>query len=164
MPSRNSVNKPLGKINRASHAGVISKKRTLRANTVGPTRSSAGRYNTATAPRPTDPKGLTVYMGPEVLGSGVTTQTLLKKKAKKLERNKRYIAQRNERLNVDLAAKNEGMDVDMAPAEKREKKQKPQSNLDKVKQALWTAVEDHNSGAMALESTGEGTTLGVQAF
>ncbi|KAJ8140218.1 hypothetical protein OXX80_012073 [Metschnikowia pulcherrima] len=159
MPSKNNPNKPSSKLSRKHSAGGVVKKRTPK--TVVPTRSSAGRYNKNTAPRPTDPKALAVYTGPVSDGSGVTTQTISKKRAKKLERNSRYVAKRNEQLDVDLAAQNEGMDIDM---EKREKKQKPQTNLDKVKQALWTAVEDHNSGNVAVQTTGEGTTLGVQAF
>ncbi|GEQ69898.1 hypothetical protein JCM33374_g3574 [Metschnikowia sp. JCM 33374] len=124
MPSKNSVNKPSGKISRAHHSSAISKKRSTKAK-AAPTRSSAGRYNTATVPRPTDPKGLAVYTGPVSQGSGVTTQTLSRKRAKKIERNSRYIAKRNEQLNVDLAAKEQDMEIDSAPSEKREKKQSP---------------------------------------
>lgn len=164
MPSKNSVNKPQGKLLRTHHASAISKKRTARAKIAGPTRSSAGRYNTETAPRPTDPKGLALYSGPISQGSGVTTHTLLKKKERKLQRNSRYIAKRNEQLNLDLAAQNEGMEIDSKVSEKREKKQKEPTNLDKVKQALWTAVEDHKVGGMAVQTSGEGTTIGVQAF
>lgn len=163
MPSKNNVNKPQGKIQRSSHASKISKRRSLRAKPA-PTRSSAGRYNTETAPRPTDPKGLALYTGPAVQGSGVITQTLSKKKAKKLERNSRYNAQRAALLNVDLAAKDQDMEVDAPVLDRRERKTKAPTTLEKVKQALWTAVDDFKAGGLEVETAGEGTTLGVQAF
>lgn len=165
MPSRNSVNRPKGKIQTAHRSNVISKRKARRSHSIVPTRSSSGRYNKDTAPRPTDSKALALYSGGlATRGSGVTTNSLSKKRAQKIERNKRYIAKRNEQLNIDLAAGEEGMDVDMETQAKRVKVQKPQSNLDKVKEALWAAVEDSASGDMGLTVSGEGTTIGVQAF
>ena len=165
MPSRNSVNKPKGKLQAAHRSNVISKKKAYRANRVVPTRSSNGRYNTDTAPRPTDSKALALYSGGLAsTGNGVTTTTLSKKRAKKIERNKRYVAKRNEQLNIDLAVKQEGMDIDMEPQGKRVKPQKPPTTLDKVKEALWAAVEDSTSGDMGLNVLSEGTTIGIQAF
>ena len=54
------------------------------------------------------------------------------------------------------------MDVDAEDIAKRQKKVKPETNLDKVKKALWTALE--NASRETLQATGEGTTLGIQAF
>lgn len=162
MPSRNSINKPKGKIHRAQHGSAISKKRTARARTALPTRSSSGRYNKDTVPRPTDSLAVALYNGAGASqGSGVTTQTLSKKRAKKIERNNRYIARRNEQLSIDLAAQNEGMDIEMS--EKRVKAKKPASQLEKVKEALWAVVDDSTGGDF-LDVSGEGTTLGIQAF
>ncbi|SGZ53238.1 CIC11C00000003647 [Sungouiella intermedia] len=164
MPSRNSINKPKGKIHRAQHGAAISKKRAARSKAALPTRSSAGRYNTETAPRPTDSHALALYSGSgPSLGSGVTTKSLSKKRAKKIERNSRYVAKRNEQLSIDLAAKEEGMDVDMDGESKRVRNKKPQTQLEKVKEALWAAVDDV-SGAFEVDVLGEGTTIGIQAF
>lgn len=137
----------------------MGKKRAIRAKFAVPTRSSAGRYNTDTAPRPTDVKGLTLYLGPQT--SGVTTQTVSKKAARKLERNRRHVQRRKE---ADAATQVGSMDIDMDSVSKAHKKQKAQTHLDKVKQALWTAVEDANTSGMSLDTSGEGTTIGIQAF
>lgn len=165
MPSRNSINKPKGKMHRAQHATAISKKRTARAKSAVPTRSSAGRYNTETAPRPTDSQALALYNGGVTSkGSGVTTQSLSKKRAKKIERNSRYVAKRNQELAIDLAAQNDGMDVEIESASKRVKAKKPATQLEKVKEALWAAVDDSAAGDFGLDVLGDGTTLGIQAF
>lgn len=156
MPSRNLVNKPKNKIHRAHHSKQLSKKRAARASLILPTRSSKGRYDTNTLPRPTDSKAVALYNGSMPLPSlGVTTNTLSAKRARKIERNNRYIAKRNQT--------NLGMDVDMEGT-KRVKDVKEPSQLDKVKEALWAVVEDTDSVGMKMQVTGEGTTIGVQAF
>lgn len=160
----NSINKNKGKIYRQQHGAAISKKRTARAKSAVPTRSSLGRYNTETAPRPTDSHAVALYTGSAPSkGSGVTTRTLSKKRARKIERNSRYVAKRNEQLSIDLAAQNEGMDVDMEAETKRVRNKKPQTHLEKVKEALWAAVDDA-SGEFVVDVLGEGTTIGIQAF
>lgn len=98
--------------------------------------------------------------------TGVTTNKLTGKRARKIERNSRYIAKRNEQLNIDLQAKQE-MDVDMADGEtvgKKNKHEKEPTQLEKVKTALWAVVEDTDAVGMKLNVSGEGTTIGVQAF
>ncbi|QRG37702.1 hypothetical protein FDK38_002081 [Candidozyma auris] len=168
MPSRNAVNKPKNKIHRAHHAQQLAKKRAARAATALPTRSSHGRYNKNTVPRPTDSKAVALYTGEgPTPSSGVTTNTLSGKRAKKLERNSRYIAKRNEQLSIDLQAK-EDMDIEMGDGESRiprkKKHEKEPTHLDKVKQALWAVIDDTDAVGMNLNVTNEGTTIGVQAF
>ncbi|PSK38932.1 hypothetical protein C7M61_002237 [Candidozyma pseudohaemuli] len=163
MPSRNLVNKPKNKIHRAHHAQQLGKKRAARAASILPTRSSHGRFNTETVPRPSDSKAVALYNGSMPLpASGVTTNTLSNKRARKLERNSRYIAKRNEQLNIDLEAKRE-MDIDMDGVKKNKHEKEP-TQLDKVKKALWAVVEDTDAVGMNLNVSGEGTTIGVQAF
>lgn len=163
MPSRNLVNKPKNKIHRAHHAQQLGKKRAARAASILPTRSSHGRFNTETVPRPSDSKAVALYNGSMPLPSGgVTTNTLSNKRARKIERNSRYIAKRNEQLNIDLEAKRE-MDIDMDGVKKNKHEKEP-TQLDKVKQALWAVVEDTDAVGMNLNVSGEGTTIGVQAF
>lgn len=161
MANKNTINKPSRKINKAHHAGVIGKKRSLRAKRAAPTRSNSGRYNTDTAPRPTDSRAVALYNGGFAKKGGVTTNTLSKKRAQKIERNKRYVAKRNELLNIDLQAKQEEMEVDTEP---RKRNQKEKTQLQKIKLALWAVVEDSTGSAMGLNVLGEGTTIGIQAF
>lgn len=165
MASKNSINKPKGKLHRAAHANRLGQKRAARAKLAAPTRSSHGRYNVDTVPRPTDSKALALYSGtgPSACTRAVTTNILSKKRARKIERNARYIAKRKLQLDADLAAQ-EGMDVDRETIGKRQKEVKPETKLEKVKKALWTAVADASAERLALEVSGEGTTLGIQAF
>ena len=118
-------------------------------------------------PRPTDSKAVALYNGEmPARSTGVTTNKLTGKRARKIERNSRYIAKRNEQLNIDLQAKQE-MDVDMADGEtvgKKNKHEKEPTQLEKVKTALWAVVEDTDAVGMKLNVSGEGTTIGVQAF
>lgn len=160
MPSRNSVNKPKNKIHSTKHASSIGKRRAARA--VVPTRSSTHRSNTKTAPGPNQSKALALFneTGPAEVGV-MTTNTLSNKRAKKLARNQRYLAQRNDKLSIDVQAKqDEAMEVDT----KRVRNQKPPTQLDQVKQALWAVVEDHELNGMSLKVSSDGTTIGIQAF
>ncbi|CAK7892120.1 ribosome biogenesis protein Alb1p [[Candida] anglica] len=165
MPSRNSINRPKDKLIRNGHAAAIGKKRTSRARLAAPTRSSTSRYNTesSTAPRPSESTALAMYVGSAASQpTGViTNNTLSKKRSKKIARNQKYIARRNEQLNIDITAKHESMDVDAE--DKEVSAVKAATRLDKVKEALWSVVADGVSEGLALGS-GNGTTLGVQAF
>lgn len=164
MPSRNSINRPKDKLYRASHNNSIGKKRVARARKAAPTRSSTSRYNTSSAPTPTESKAVALYNGGNP-GTVLSSTSLSNKRAKKLSRNQKYINKRNEQLSIDVLAKQEeGMDIDETSRAEEEKKQKEQSQLDKVKQALWAVVEDASSASFKVNTGGEGTTLGVQAF
>lgn len=165
MASKNSINKPKDTNKRAAHSALLARKRAARAKTALPTRSSHGRYNTKTAARPTDSKAVALYSGvpSTIAGVSVTTSVLSKKRARKIERNARYIAKRKAQLQVDLAAENE-MDIEAESAGKRIKEVKPETKLDKVKKALWTAVAQSASEKLAMNVSGEGTTIGIQAF
>lgn len=98
----------------------------------------------------------------EQSGTTVTTSILSKKRAKKIERNARYIAQRKAQLEASRAAES-GMEMDVQTIAKREKEVKPETNLDKVKKVLYRAIEEA-AKEKSLGVAGEGTTLGVQAF
>lgn len=105
---------------------------------------------------------LDLYRG-ENLGSGaLTTKTLSRKRAKKIERNLKYVEQR--KLLVDLQSKTEedgDMQVDM-PVVKKEKETK-KGQLEKMREAISTVLEDIQSQGLTLQ-TGAGTTLGGQHF
>ncbi|ODV81281.1 ribosome biogenesis protein ALB1 [Suhomyces tanzawaensis NRRL Y-17324] len=148
MASRNSVNKPKNKLHASAHAKVLGKRRAARNRKNTASRSTVGRYSDAdsAAARPTDSKAIALYTGggPKVT-SVMTNTTLSNKRAKKLARNQKYIDQRNNKVK----------EVEMDVEEKK-------SQLEKVKAALWTVVE--NSANLMMSPAGEGTTLGVQAF
>lgn len=94
----------------------------------------------------------------------VTSRTLSKKRAKKIERNLKYAEQR--RLLTDLTAKledsNEGMEID-AVGGGRAKKVEKKTALGQVKEALWNVIEDSSSQGLVIGS-GQGTTLGGPMF
>lgn len=165
MPSRNSINKPKDKIQRNSHASSIGKKRSARARNGIVTKSSTSRYETDSnaAPKATESKAIALYNGATTPTGVIINNTLSNKRSKKIARNKKYIAKRNEKLSIDLLADQEQMEVD----EKEEQtKAKNQTKLDKIKEVLWAAVEDRVSEGLKVSSgtDGNGTTLGVQAF
>lgn len=165
MPSRNSVNRPKDKLIRNGHASAIGKKRSARSRLNVATRSSTSRYNdeSKTAPKPSESTSLALYSGSAAQPSGViTNNTLSKKRSKKIARNQKYINKRNEQLSIDIAAKSEeAMDVDV---EKEAPVTKKTSQLEQIKQALWSVVADGVSEGLAITGNGNGTTLGVQAF
>lgn len=167
MASKNSINKPKATMRKKAHAALLARKRLARAKLAEPTRSSHGRYNLKTAPRPSESKAVALYAGGSstIPGKVITTSVLSKKRARKIERNARYIAKRNLQLDADLASQG-GMDVDVDVEiiGKVQKCVKPGTKLEKVKKALWAAVEHSASEKLALPVTSEGTTIGIQAF
>lgn len=166
MPSRNSINKPKDKIQRNNHASSIGKKRAARSRLTAATKSSTSRYHneSTTAPGPGGSTAVALYTGETKPSGVIINNTLSNKRSKKITRNQKYIAKRNEKLNIDLLAKQEQMDVD--DESKKEKSKKPQSKLEKIREALWAAVEDKASEGLKVSAGGDGngTTLGVQAF
>lgn len=143
-----SINKPRKKIVARAHANSIGKKRAARVKLTNK-KSSVGRYSKTADPSPTDAKGLALYTGPSTATTEMITQTLSNKKARKLARNQKYIDARNNKPKV------EEMEVDQ---------EVKQTNLEKVKKALWSVVENYNNGGLRVQPDVEGTTLGVQAF
>lgn len=167
MPSRNSINKPKDKILRNLHSSAIGKKRALRQKSAPKTRSSTFRYNedSNVKPSPTESNSLALYSGRSIdAAGGITTKTLSKKRAKKISRNQKYIAQRNEQLGIDIKAKEESMEIeDEKPAENKDSSKS--GSVDAVRKALWSVVKDTTSEALQIAvEHGQGTTLGVQAF
>lgn len=160
----NSINKPRHKLHARSHAQALGNKRAVRAKTAAATASSTSRYNTdlTTSVKPTESKAVALYIGKTTEAPAtITTHTLSKKRAKKIARNQKYIDERNSRLNIDLAAQQELMDVDAAPKPKKEVKE---TETGQVRTALWAVVAARASEGLKLDTSGEGTTLGVQAF
>ncbi|KAI3404790.2 ALB1 [Candida oxycetoniae] len=149
MAGRNAINKPKIKMLAQSHAKSLRRKRAAR--NVIQTRSSTSRYapKALTAPRPSDSKSIALYTGetPPVT-SVMTTNTLSKKKAKKIARNKKYMTQKQEE---DIT-----MDTNTDSTK--------QTNLDKAKKALWELVESFEKNGPFVVAWSEGTTLGTQSL
>lgn len=138
-----SINKPRKTIAARAHANSIGKKRAARAHLTNK-QSSAGRYSTSADPLPTSTKSLALFTGPPSTSTEMITKTLSNKKARKLARNQKYINGRSASPKVE-------MDVDPVVVE---------TNLEKVKKALWSVVEEFNNGGLRVEIDSEGTTLG----
>lgn len=85
-----------------------------------------------------------------------------KKRLKKIERNQKYVEQRKQLLRT--ANGEVDIDMDSEAAQKAKKPVKEPTQLDQVKGALWAAVEDTSASGLGLQLSGQGTTLGVQAF
>lgn len=154
MAHRNSINKPKIKLLSNGHAKNLGRKRSARASKAISTRSSTTlRYadSKSVAPRPTELYEVALFTGDAKTATGsIITRTLLNKRAKKLARNSKYIASRQN----GSQSSGDAMDVD-AEAQRL-------SQLEQVKAALWSVLE--NKDAYKIASSGEGTTMGVQAF
>ena len=103
-----------------------------------------------------------LYNGETLSRGPTTTKTLSKKRAKKIERNLKYVEQR--KLLVDLQSKTEedgNMQLDM-PSTKKDRGTK-KGQLEKMRDAISTVLEDIQSQGLSLQ-TGSGTTLGSQSF
>ncbi|KOG98493.1 Alb1p [Saccharomyces eubayanus] len=175
MPSKNSINRPKLTSNLNHRVHSLGKKRAQRekAGLLQPARSSAnsrsgeiksvaldlyfqnkkdaGETSTAVT-LPTPPSH----------PASITTRTLSKKRAKKIERNLKYAAQR--KLLVDASAKVEDdMDIDLDSTKKVKENEKKKSSLTLVKEALWNVIDDTSSHGLLIEN-GQGTTLGGPFF
>ncbi|SCW03233.1 LAFE_0G05930g1_1 [Lachancea fermentati] len=158
MPSKNSINRPKQKINLNRKVHSLSKKRTERerAGLLKPARShetsKSGQIKSV---------AIDLYKGELPSTGPITNKTLSKKRAKKIERNLKYIEQR--KLLVDVQKKYEdGMEVDSTAALTKSKAPK-KTQIAKVKDALFQALEDTTSTGLVLEN-GSGTTLGGPFF
>lgn len=157
MPSRNSINRPKQQVNLNRKVQTLAKKRDARerAGLLQPARSHELSKSGQAKSVPLD-----LYRGEKSTTGPLTTSTLSKKRAKKIERNLRYAEQR--KLLVDVGKKVEdGMEIDneKSTVETATKK----SQLARVKDAFFQAMEDTASSGLTLEN-GAGTTLGGPFF
>lgn len=160
MPSKNSINRPKQQMNLNRKVHSLAKKRDARerAGLLQPARSHEDSKSGQPKSVPID-----LYKGEQSSAGPVTTKTLSKKRAKKIERNMRYAEQR--KLLVDVQKKAEdGMEVDgevaasIAGSDAAKK-----SQFARVKDAFFRAMEDTASSGLVLEN-GAGTTLGGRFF
>lgn len=161
MPSKNSVNRPKLTVNLNKRSQQLGLKRAQRerAGLLQPARSSvnskSGEIKSVALDLYFQDKDNVEPM------SKVTTKTLSKKRAKKIERNIKYAEQR--KLLTDVQAKLENNDMEVDSKKHDKKIVKEQSSLTKVKNALWNILEDKASQGLVLGS-GQGTTLGGAFF
>lgn len=165
MPSKNSINRPKLTVNLHRKVHSLAKKRAQRerAGLLQPARSSLSSKSGHIKSVPLDlyfqDKEGKVNSGP------LTTKTLSKKRAKKIERNLKYAEQR--KLLTDIQAKLEqedGMDLDVHSADNTKiVKDEKKSALTRMKDALWSIIDDTSSQGLILEN-GQGTTLGGPFF
>lgn len=155
MPSKNSINRPklTVNLNRKTQALAHKRNQRERAGLLKPARSSENSKSGQIKSIPLD-----LYFQEKegkVSGSGLTTKTLSKKRAKKIERNIKYAEQR--KLLADLQDKpvnDDEMDVDV-PGKSKKKEEKKIT----LKDALRKILDDAPSQALVI-SNGQGTTLG----
>lgn len=174
MPSKNSINRPKLTPNVHHKVHSLNKKRAQRerAGLLKPARSSAnsksGEIKSVALDlyfenKKSESQGSTAVTLPNTASppASITTRTLSKKRAKKIERNLKYAAQR--KLLVDASAKLEdGMDIDL-DSSKKVKENGKKSSLTLVKEALWSVIDDAASHGLIIEN-GQGTTLGGPVF
>lgn len=142
MPSKNSINKPKDNLIRQRKSHLASKKRVSR-----------GRQQFTSIKAST---GITELI-PITHAGGVIANTIMsKKKAKKLERNSKYIEMRNKSNK-----KKNSEDVEMSVEDEKINK----SKQGEVRSALWELVENvRANGIQLLSPTGEGTSIGKPEF
>ncbi|OUM54227.1 hypothetical protein BVG19_g3586 [[Candida] boidinii] len=162
MPSRNSVNRPKDNLNRIRKAQSLAKKRVRRGTTPRSTERT-----TVVLPS----TSIALYTGDASDGSiGITSKSISKKTAKKIERNRKYAILRNggknaKKLLIDIQAKKESsMDIDGESANTSSNANTKRSKSDLVREALWSVIEDVATNNYNVDVTGEGTTLGGPFF
>lgn len=175
MPSKNSINRPKLTSNLNHRVHSLGKKRAHRerAGLLQPARSSVNSRSGEIKSVALDlyfqnkkdegqtSTAVTLPTAPSHPAS-VTTRTLSKKRAKKIERNLKYAAQR--KLLVDASAEVEdGMDIDLDSTKKVKENERKKSSLTLVKEALWNVIDDTSSHGLLIEN-GQGTTLGGPFF
>lgn len=155
MPSKNSINRPKQKINLNRKIQKNSAKRNFREREglLAPSRSSNLSKSGQIRSVPLD-----IYRGVNIESGPITTKTLSKKRAKKIERNLKYAQQR--KLLTDVQSKYEDdMDVDITSNKSKTKK----TNLDRIKDILSMTLDDVSPQGLIFEDS-DGTTLGGQYF
>ncbi|SCU96314.1 LAFA_0G05666g1_1 [Lachancea sp. 'fantastica'] len=156
MPSKNSINRPKQQVNLNRKVHSLARKRDAmdRAGLLKPARSSGESKSGLARSIPVD-----LYRGEKQSAGPITTKTLSKKRAKKIERNIKYAEQR--KLLVDVQKKtDDSMDLDM---DSKKPASAPKSQLERVKAALFKAMDDTASNGLVLDA-GAGTTLGGPFF
>lgn len=166
MPSKNSINRPKLTTNVRSKQQKLAKKRAQRerAGHFNPSRSAEGSKSGEIRSVP-----LELYFNKDSASSGnkITTKSLSKKRAKKIERNLKYADQR--KLLTDVQAKLEENDMDMDHNKALVRKQDinitkiSKNNMSLVREALWKVIEDTSAQGLVIEN-GNGTTLGGPFF
>ncbi|AJR73342.1 Alb1p [Saccharomyces cerevisiae YJM1400] len=174
MPSKNSINRPKLTSNLHYKVHSLNKKRAQRerAGLLKPARSSvnskSGEIKSVALDlyfqnKKNESQNSTAVTLQNASSSpaSITTRTLSKKRAKKIERNLKYATQR--KLLVDASAKLEDeMDIDLDGGKKVKENEK-KSSLTLVKEALWSVIDDTASQGLIIEN-GQGTTLGGPFF
>ncbi|BAP72768.1 ribosome biogenesis protein ALB1 [Kluyveromyces marxianus] len=160
MPSKNSINRPKQKVNlnRKIHQRAAKRDAMERKGLLAPARSSELSKSGQLKSVPLD-----LYKGERLSQGPTTTHTLSKKRAKKIERNLKYVEQR--KLLLDLQSQSEqngGMQIDAVSSTKKEKVAK-KGQLEKMREAISGVLEDIQSQGLTLH-TEAGTTLGGQYF
>ncbi|OWB81853.1 hypothetical protein B5S33_g473 [[Candida] boidinii] len=162
MPSRNSVNRPKDNLNRIRKAQSLAKKRVRRGTTPRSTERT-----TVVLPS----TSIALYTGDASDSSiGITSKSISKKTAKKIERNRKYAILRNggknaKKLLIDIQAKKESsMDIDGEASNASSNSNTKRSKSDLVREALWSVIEDVATNNYNVDVTGEGTTLGGPFF
>ncbi|KAH3900977.1 related to Ribosome biogenesis protein ALB1 [Saccharomycodes ludwigii] len=166
MPSKNSINRPKDTVNKARKARSLGQKRQQREKNglLKPSRSSENSKSGQIKSIPID-----LYKGDnnilESNARGITTKTLSKKRAKKIERNLKYIQQNKLLIDAQEKAEANGMELEIKPSTltKNVKTIKEDSQLTKIKNDMWSVIEDAKSTGLILEG-GNGTTLGGAYF
>lgn len=156
MPSKNGFNKPtqgilLARKARANQKRILSKNH----QSYQPKLTSAALY----ALEKINKESLVTNKRHQL-----TTQTLSKKKLRKVERNLKHLQKNGvpSKLLDRIAQAKEG---EMEVEEETEPKQtllRDQAHF--VREALWTVVEDAQSSGLLVDHSGEGTTLGYAEF
>lgn len=165
MPSKNSINRPKLTVNLNRKTQSLARKRDQRerAGLLKPARSSENSESGQLKSVP-----LELYFqekeGKTSSNQPLTTKTLSKKRAKKIERNIKYAEQRKLLAELqDKADNDDEMDVDVQTNIKLQKKEEKKSALTKMKDALWKVLDDSSSQGLVLNN-GQGTTLGGPVF
>ncbi|QLL33793.1 hypothetical protein HG536_0F01180 [Torulaspora globosa] len=164
MPSKNSINRPklTTNLNRKTQSLARKRDQRERAGLLQPARSSEKSKSGQVKSVP-----LELYfhgkVGQTAGNQALTTKTLSKKRAKKIERNLKYAEQRKLLAELqDKVANEDGMEVDVQ-AGKSQKREEKKSSLAKMKDALWRVIDDSSSQGLVLNG-GQGTTLGGPVF
>ncbi|SCV01895.1 LAMI_0G14444g1_1 [Lachancea mirantina] len=157
MPSKNSINRPHHTTTVNHKIRSLAKKRDARerAGLLQPARSDARSKSGEIRSIPID-----LYKGEHGSHGPITTKTLSKKRAKKIERNLKYAEQR--KLLVDVQKKAEdSMEIDRVKSV--EKRAGETTALSRVKAAIFQVLDDSTNTGLVLEN-GNGTTLGGPFF
>lgn len=161
MPSKNSINRPKQKIglNRKIHKNAAKRNARERAGLLAPPRSNLHSMSGQIKSIP-----LELFKGTRLEKGTITTKTLSKKCAKKIERNLKYNQQRKILAQIQ-AGINLGMEIDIKsePVNGESIDGQKGGDLQKVKASFWKALEGSRTRHLNLQ-VGNGTILGNKFF